>query len=241
MSVKACRRFLLLLSLCLICRVLSARVSALAVPVSIPEFSAEELPVVDAATAYLRDAAYADYFYDGRETNQRTVLSLSKQEREALSAAAVGCAALRTEEQTANFPETDISNGSLAVMVGSVELHQKEIAWHAFLNEINGSEYLCFHSPYWRVKAVSVENNVALIEVYELLKFQYIELDDYSLIGDNYLISMVKVADDWLVLSVEVGDEFYEEYCNTGFDLEAKIAEQKRIREREALKLKNTY
>lgn len=235
MKTKVLRKCLFLLSLCLICPVLSAQTMALSEPEpAIPEFTMEELAVVDTATSYLRNAAYAIYLHDGRDSNrQMTILSLSEQERAALSSAAVGCAALRTTEQTADFPETDISDGSLAAMVSSVELHQKEIAWRAYLHAVSNSSYKYFN-PYYRVVSIEVEGAIAVIELYEMLDYQYEELENASFEGNPCLLSLVKVEQGWLVLSVEVDDEFYEEYRNTGFDLEEEIAGQERIREREA-------
>jgi len=69
------------------------------------------------------------------------------------------------------------------------------------------------------------DGSFAIANVYESLDFQYSNCDEPSFVLTHYYISLFKVNGEWLIASVESDDDlFYQNYRETGFDLQREIA-----------------
>lgn len=174
------------------------------------------------ATAYLEDATYASYFYTESDFERFSIESLAHDEQSILAQEISEYSNFRASLKAVPYSDTKLTSATLETMLDNLSLHRKNVDYHAHINELEGITYSDF-TPTYDIVDCTVNGNLASVNLYEQLDFQYSDCDEPSMILTHYLVSLVKHHDDWLVLSVESDDPFYEAYCETGFDLEAKL------------------
>ena len=82
-----------------------------------------------------------------------------------------------------------------------------------------------YFTPSYRVVDCVVDGAYATVNVYETLDFQYSDLDEPSAMTTHYYVSLVQFGGEWLIAAVESDSLFHQMYRNTGFDLEAELAQ----------------
>lgn len=179
--------------------------------------------VTDAATFYLKEAAYATYLYEDRNLEQLTITSVSEEEKIALVHETAGYAAFRSNQKAVPYTDANIDFGEISTLEENLTLHREYVAFYGHINELEKTTYKYF-APAYKVLNVEVNGNLAIVDVYETLDFQYSECDEPSAITTHYYVSLVNNGGQWLVMAVESDDLFYESYRESGFDLEKEIA-----------------
>lgn len=179
---------------------------------------------INVATSYLEESAYARYFYEARDTEQFTIASIPETEQASLSQSIANYPAFRNAQEIVPYEETNITTGTLLPLTENLSLHQKSVAFYGHINEMEGITYKYF-SPSYEVVDNSIDGNLATVNVYETLDFQYSDCDEPSMMITHYFVSLVKHDDNWLVMAVESDDLFYQIYRESGFDLQAEIAD----------------
>ena len=188
------------------------------------EAFSEARRVEDSAIAYLREAADAQYFYKEYDPSSRTVAGVSEKERSELAKKTAAYADFRSARR-ADMPydDTAIATGELKNLEKNLELHKKSVAYYAHLGQLSNSTYKAFAATY-DVVETKTEGDIATIDLYETLDFQYSDVDFDSSAMTHFLVSMVKHGGKWLVMSVESDDDLYATYREKDFDLEAELA-----------------
>lgn len=187
------------------------------------EVSPDKDAVIEVTTSYLEQAAYARYFYDQRNTEQYTIASISEHERNALSQRIAAYPSFRATQDAAPYAETSLNDGTLLSAFENLTLHQNSIAYYGHLNELEQITYEYF-TPSYEVVACDVNADFATVNVFETLDFQYSDCEDPSMMITHYFISLVKDGNDWFVVAVESDDLFYQEYRETGMNLQQELA-----------------
>lgn len=192
---------------------------------SLLAFASDQTQAVsDAALAYLEKNAYARYFYEPQDMREYTIESVPQAEQTALAAALSGYAQFREEQETVPYETAAVDDGALDSFVSNLKLFEDEVAYYAHLNELEQTAYAYF-TPSYRVVDCVVDGAYATVNVYETLDFQYSDLDEPSAMTTHYYVSLVQFEGEWLIAAVESDSLFHQMYRNTGFDLEAELAQ----------------
>lgn len=192
---------------------------------------ADSLAIVDlnteaaigTTTSYLEKSAYARYFYDERETEHLTIKAISEEDQTVLIQNIANYPAFRSAQAIVPYEETKLSTATLSSFSENLTLHQESIAYYGHINKMENITYKYF-SPSYEVVASNINGNLATINLYEILDFQYSDCAEPSMMITHYFVSLVKHDGDWLVMAVESDDLFYQTYRESGFDLQAEIA-----------------
>lgn len=192
---------------------------------SLLAFASDQTQAVsDAALAYLEKNTYARYFYEPQDMREYTIESVPQAEQTALAAALSGYAQFREEQETVPYETAAVDDGTLDSFVSNLKLFEDEVAYYAHLNELEQTAYAYF-TPSYRVVDCVVDGAYAAVNVYETLDFQYSDLDEPSAMITHYYVSLVQFEGEWLIAAVESDSLFHQMYRNTGFDLEAELAQ----------------
>ena len=192
---------------------------------SLLAFASDQTQAVsDAALAYLEKNTYARYFYEPQDMREYTIKSVPQAEQTALAAALSGYAQFREEQETVPYETAAVDDGTLDSFVSNLKLFEDEVAYYAHLNELEQTAYAYF-TPSYRVVDCVVDGAYATVNVYETLDFQYSDLDEPSAMITHYYVSLVQFEGEWLIAAVESDSLFHQMYRNTGFDLEAELAQ----------------
>ena len=178
---------------------------------------------IKVVTAYLEESTYARYFYETRDMEQFTIASVPDSKWVALSQSVASYPTFRASQEIVPYEETDINSGTLVSFEENLSLHQKSVAYYGHINELEGISYKYF-SPSYDVVDSSVEGNLATVNVYETLDFQYSDCDEPSMVITHYYVSLVKYEGKWMVMAVESDDLFYQSYHESGFNLQEEIS-----------------
>lgn len=189
-----------------------------------PQKDSDVIRVIEVATSYLEASAHARYFYEPWDAKQFTIDSISKDEQMTLLKSLANYNAFRAAQEIVPYDEASIATGSLLSLTDNLLLHREEVAFYAHLNEIEGITYEYF-SPSYDVVDSNIDGDLATINLYETLDFQYSDCDEPSMTLTHYFVSLVRHDCDWLVMAVESDDLFYQTYRESGFDLKAEIAD----------------
>ena len=162
-----------------------------------PDMSA----AIDVATSYLEESAYARYFYEMRDIEQFTIASISETEQVALSQSIASYPSFRSTQEIVPYEETNINTGSLLSLTDYLSLHQEGVAFYAYLNEMEEITYKYF-TPSYEVVDSNIDGNLATVNVYETLDFQYSDCDEPSMTITHYYVSLLKhdgIGWSWLL------------------------------------------
>lgn len=178
--------------------------------------------VTDVVTGYLNESAYARYFYEKRDLDQYTILTVPASERNALMNKVSSYSSFRDAQPILPYEEANICSGEVSPFLENLALHQDGVAYFACINELEGITYKYFN-PSYSVVSVNIDKNLAAVDLYETLDFQYSDCDEPSMVMTHYFVSLVNYDGQWLILAIESDDPFYEEYCESGVDLQREI------------------
>lgn len=184
--------------------------------------TSEMSSAIAVATAYLEESTYARYYYDRNDAGKFTIAALPESENTALMQKIEGYTDFRANQEVVPYEETNIASGTLNAMTDNLSLHQNSVAYYAYINEMEGITYKYFTPSYDVVESI-VDGNLATVNIYETLDFQYSDCEEPSMMRTHYLVSLVKHNAEWYVMAVESDDLFYETYRESGFDLNAEI------------------
>lgn len=183
----------------------------------------EEREVANLVTAYLEEAAAARYLCQASDLVQDTVASVPAAQRDELARRLEAYPGFRSAQMDLLYPETRFHTDQLAPFLENLSLFRDCVAYYAFLNQLEETAYKSF-SPSYQLKGFVRENNLAILDLYESLNFQYSDSDEPSFVMTRYQISLVKHGGKWLILAVESDDLFYQTYREADFDLQSEIA-----------------
>lgn len=193
--------------------------------------SENDTEVTKVTEAYLKECAFSQYFYEQRPIEQYTIKAVAEDQKDALSQIAAKYRSFRDMQKDVPYAETSLNTGDLSVLEANLTLQNERISYYGHLNELEGITYSYF-TPSYDVVECNVDDDLATVNVYESLDFQYSNCDEPSFVLTHYYISLFKVNDVWLIAAVESDDLFYQEYHESGFDLKKEISgvdEAKRI------------
>ena len=174
-------------------------------------------------TSYLEEAAAARYLCQASDLVQDTVASVPAAQRDELARLLEAYPGFRSAQTELLYPETRLHTAQLAPFLDNLSLFRDCVAYHAYLHQSEGVTYQ-FFSPSYQVMSFAAENELAILDLYERLDFQYSDSDAPSSVMTHYQISLMKHGGRWLILAVESDDLFYQTYREVGFDLEREIA-----------------
>lgn len=186
-------------------------------------FASDRREATSVTTAYLEEAARARYFYESRDLERFTISSVPSDERNDLTRLIAEYPGFRSAQDFLPDQETRIHSNQLAPFLENLSLHRDGVAYYAYLNQLEEIAYKSF-SPSYQVNTFVMDGDLAMLDLYETLDFQYGDCDESSGMTTRYDISLVKHRGKWLILAVESDDMLYQAYREAGFDLEHEIA-----------------
>ena len=196
--------------------------TAFASSTSVSRTSPDMNAAIEVATSYLEEAAYAQYFYETRDLAEHTIEVLPENEKAVLSQSLAEYPSFRSAQAIVPYKDTSINTGTLQAFEKNLELHRDSVAYYGHLNEIERITYKYF-TPSYDVVDSNIDGDFATVNVYETIDFQYSNCDEPSMMVTHYYISLVKYDGEWLVVSVESDDLFYQTYRDSDFELQEAI------------------
>ncbi len=181
--------------------------------------SADEARSAETAKAYLTEASFKQYLFEPRNLVKYTIASISQ---ESIAEKTAAYSQFRAQKDWMLYNDTRIASGDPDALMENLELNEKSIAYYAHLAQLSNTEYNYF-KPDYEVVRTDTNMDLAIVELYEVLDFQYVELDDTSMVMTHFFVSLLKSDGKWYVMAVESDDPFYEAYRETGIDLESTI------------------
>ena len=178
---------------------------------------------IEVTKSYLQESAYAQYFYEPCDVEKFTIMAVPENNRESLEQNIKNYAEFKATQAIIPYENTSITLGNISSFEENLALHQKKISYYGHINEIEGITYLYFN-PSYNVVDCNNDVNLAKVNIYETLVFQYSDYNKPSMIITHYLVSLTKYDGEWLVMAVESDDLFYETYHDVYFDLQKEIA-----------------
>ena len=196
--------------------------TAFASSTSISQMSPDMNAAIEVATSYLEDAAYSQYFYDAQDLVAHTIEVIPENEKAVLSQSIAEYPSFRSAQAVVPYEDTSINTGTLQAFEENLELHRDSVAYYGHLNELENTTYKYF-TPSYDVVDGNIDGDFATVNVYETIDFQYSDCDEPSMMVTHYYISLVKYDGEWLVMSVESDDLFYQTYRDSAFKLSEAI------------------
>lgn len=196
--------------------------TAFASSTSISQMSPDMNAAIEVATSYLEDAAYSQYFYDAQDLVAHTIEVIPENEKAVLSQSIAEYPSFRSAQAVVPYEDTSINTGTLQAFEENLELHRDSVAYYGHLNELENTTYKYF-TPSYDVVDGNIDGDFATVNVYETIDFQYSDCDEPSMMVTHYYISLVKYDGEWLVMSVESDDLFYQTYRDSDFKLSEAI------------------
>ena len=183
-----------------------------------------------AALTYLEECAYSLYFHEERETEAYTIQSLTEDKAVKLQDNSELCTTVYQMRDTAPKLDSALDTGRITAFEDNLTLQEARISYYGKLHELANVTFKYF-TPSYTIVDSNISKNIATVNVYEQLDFEYSDCDEPSWVITHYFVTLIKVNNEWLVAAVESDDLFYQEYCETGFDLQKEIAEVEQARD----------
>lgn len=179
----------------------------------------KESAIETAATTYLREAAYSQYYYTPNDLQSHTIESLEQSKAAALESVAAKYASFRKSDRSMLYENKALDSGRVDALLSNLKLHRDTVAYYAHLNELCNVTYR-YVEPLYAAEEIKTDGDIASVLINELVDFQYTELDDTSMLLTSYCVSLARMDGKWLIIAVESDDDFYRQYSQTGVDLD---------------------
>lgn len=185
-----------------------------------------EQQVKDATEAYLRSCMEGIYFHEDTMPAELTIIdSAAPVSRESMTTASMFAtlSQVEAEAELPLFESVSRESSGLQAMTEALALQEAKVSFYGHLYETQDISYQSFDAEYL-FHEVSVDGNCAVVDVSEVLNYQYSDCADptYELI--KYNIALIRVDGEWLIADVVSDDPFFQQnYNNDSFNLESAI------------------
>jgi len=170
---------------------------------------------------FLRDCAFSIYYHEPRDIQANTIKQLSKRELMAIPADEYFTQTRASmESNLLDMPTT--SKQDIDTLTRNIKLQENRIAYFAHLYQTQNISFTYF-SPSYSVAEIIVNNNTAIVQVFESLDYQYSNYDSPSFELVEYNIGLILFEGKWLIAEICSDDIFYQIFHETGFNLEKEI------------------
>lgn len=162
--------------------------------------------IKEAVVGYLSEAAYMQYYYTERDLDRFTVANATNAEmRDILKKTANLDELLKENAITPTDGAASFSYDSADGLRKNLSIHKDTIAYYAHLNQNLKSQYR-YLTPKYTIINIVANKELAIVDVREVVDFQYVELEQTSMMMTDYRVIMVKNLARWQILSVDCED-----------------------------------
>ena len=187
------------------------------------DMTATDQKAIDVAVSFLEDSTYSQYNAEPRQMEKHTINSVEDNQLTTLSQISTGLGSFRASQSDCFFTDTKLATGELSAVKDNLALQQARISYFANLHRQENISY-SFFTPTYIVAGCTVSGDLAVVDLYESLDFQYSNCDEPSFVLTQYRVTLFRIDDVWLAAAVESDDDFSLTNRESGFDLQSELA-----------------